>query len=140
MRRQLRTRVAIHLATALVVALPASSAMAARSALQFSPRHYNFGRVQIGTTETATFTLSNTSSEPVSINLTDLAASSFSFEIVASGCSGGIPEDAVLSPEETCFFTIAYTPLTEQGRETATLCVGVEPVRACARMVGRGVT
>lgn len=138
MRRQFRTRAAMLLATAFVVALPASSAIAARSALTISPKHYNFGRVAVGTTETATLTVTNTSSEFVAVTGLSFGASSFNFAFAAGTCAGeqGLAD---LSPGETCTYVISFAPMTEQGRETATFCLD-EPVEVCTRLVGQGRT
>lgn len=86
------------------------------AALAFTPASNSYGTVDVGTTASATFALTNTGGQTSSTIATSLSgASAGEFAITSDGCN-----DRMLAPGASCNLVVAFTPASF-GSKSATL-------------------
>src|SRR6204780_5890358 len=85
-----------------------------QAGLAISPANFNFGSVQVGSTGSATITLTNSGNESVSINQASAAGTGFS--------AIGLAPGATIAAGQSTSFTAQFTPTTS-GSATGSISV-----------------
>src|SRR5215211_8751399 len=115
------------------LAIGVAPVTAAPPALDISPSPGHFGKQPVGTTTVQTFTITNTSSEPVTISsATIIPASAFDFANLS--CLG-----TTLAPGGSCTIDVSFMP-TATDWYRANFCVNsATGAVACTKLSGRGI-
>jgi trimeric autotransporter adhesin len=114
-------------------AIAVAPATAAPPVLDISPSPGHFGKQPVGTTTVQTFTITNTSSEPVTINSATIVPA-LAFGFTNLGCVG-----TTLALGASCTIDVSFTPTATQWYR-ANFCVnGATGALACTKLSGRGI-
>lgn len=124
----------------LAVSLPAApAAFAGTSSVTFSPRVVTFGHVPVGTMAQNAVTLTNTSSEPLTVNGYEVFSEGPSFSGNFTLSPGTCTLFTTLAPGETCTFSVLTSPMVAgplHGQFCYTMIGATVSVRECGRLVG----
>jgi HYDIN/CFA65/VesB-like, Ig-like domain len=135
-----RLMITALLAVPLLGALPAApAAFADTPSVTFSPKVVTFGHVPVGTMGQKAVTLTNTSSEPLTVNGYEVFSEGPSFSGNFTLNPGTCMLFTTLAPGEACTFTVLTSPLVAgplHGQFCYTMIGAMVSDRECGRLVG----